>query len=165
MRRCATAATSTPVFREPSSEAGGQERESAHEHENRADSREPAAEPHLYEGADWDFRDARRSTRPARNSRSGELGLDVFTNQIEVISAEQMLDALFPDRDAALLQALVLRARHFATQGHPYRKGMRGLAYEIRHQFGTRASPMLMGARIRADDAGRSSSRIAAFGH
>ena len=31
--------------------------------------------------------------RRARRSRVGELGLDVYPNQIEIITAEQMLDA------------------------------------------------------------------------
>ena len=47
----------------------------------------------LFEGADWDFALLHASTRRCGEIALDDLGLDVFPNQIEVISAEQMLDA------------------------------------------------------------------------
>ena len=48
---------------------------------------------YLFEGADWDFSKCSVSTMPARRLPRSELGLDIYPNQIEVITAEQMLDA------------------------------------------------------------------------
>ena len=39
----------------------------------------------------------------------GELGLVIYPNEIEVITAEQMLDAYSVDRHAVDVQALVVR--------------------------------------------------------
>ena len=47
----------------------------------------------LFEGADWDFRTLQRIHDACEEIASNELGLDVYPNQIEVITAEQMLDA------------------------------------------------------------------------
>ena len=59
-----------------------------------------------------------------------ELGLDVYPNQIEVISAEQMLDAY-----ASIGMPLFYRhwsfGKHFAREEALYRAGLQGLAYEI----------------------------------
>jgi spore cortex formation protein SpoVR/YcgB (stage V sporulation) len=47
----------------------------------------------LYEGADWDFGTLQRAHDACEEIAQTELKLDVFPNQIEVISAEEMLDA------------------------------------------------------------------------
>jgi stage V sporulation protein R len=47
----------------------------------------------LFEGADWDFRTLQRIHDACEAIARSELGLDVYPNQIEVITAEQMLDA------------------------------------------------------------------------
>ena len=47
----------------------------------------------LFEGSDWNFETMRASMTRSRRSRVGELGLDVYPNQVEIISSEQMLDA------------------------------------------------------------------------
>src|SRR5262245_29994152 len=47
----------------------------------------------LFEGADWSFDTLRRIHDACEEIALGELGLDVYSNQIEVITAEQMLDA------------------------------------------------------------------------
>src|SRR3712207_8911223 len=52
----------------------------------------PAPEP-LYTGAEWDFQTLRRIHDACEEIALGEMGLSVYPNRIEVISAEQMLDA------------------------------------------------------------------------
>jgi hypothetical protein len=47
----------------------------------------------LYRGADWDFSILQRVHDACEEIALAELGLDVYPNQIEVITAEQMLDA------------------------------------------------------------------------
>jgi stage V sporulation protein R len=47
----------------------------------------------LFDGADWDFATLQRIHDACEEIAIGELGLDVYPNQIEVITAEQMLDA------------------------------------------------------------------------
>ena len=62
--------------------------------------------------------------------RAGELGLDVYPNQIEVINAEQMLDAY-----SSIAMPIFYKhwsfGKHFARNEAMYRAGMQGLAYEI----------------------------------
>ena len=48
---------------------------------------------HLFEGADWTFPTMQRVYDAVQDIALEDLGLSVFPNQIEVISAEQMLDA------------------------------------------------------------------------
>jgi stage V sporulation protein R len=59
-----------------------------------------------------------------------ELGLDVYPNQIEVITAEQMLDA-YSSVGMPLFYKHWSFGKHFAHQEAFYRKGLMGLAYEI----------------------------------
>ncbi len=90
----------------------------------------PPQKPRLYEGADWDFETLRRINEACEEIAIGELGLDVYTNQIEVITAEQMLDA-YSSIGMPLFYKHWCFGKHFATHEASYRKGMRGLAYEI----------------------------------
>ncbi len=60
----------------------------------------------------------------------GELGLDVYPNQIEVISTEQMLDA-YSSIGMPLFYKHWSFGKHFARNEALYRAGMQGLAYEI----------------------------------
>ena len=62
-----------------------------------------------FQGADWDFPTLQRIHDACEEIAQSELGLDVYPNQIEVITAEQMLDAYSLGRHAAVLQALVVR--------------------------------------------------------
>ncbi len=52
-----------------------------------------AASGLLYDRADWDFETIRRIYDAVEHIAIGELGLNLYSNQIEVITAEQMLDA------------------------------------------------------------------------
>jgi spore cortex formation protein SpoVR/YcgB (stage V sporulation) len=83
----------------------------------------------LYQGTDWNFETIDR-IYDAVAKHGGALGLDTYPNQIEVITAEQMLDAY-----AAVGMPLFYRhwsfGKTFARHEQLYRKGFQGLAYEI----------------------------------
>src|SRR5918997_5081070 len=84
----------------------------------------------LFDGADWNFRTLQRICDACEEVARDELGLDVYPNQIEVITAEQMLDA-YCSVGMPLFYKHWSFGKHFAFQEASYRKGMRGLAYEI----------------------------------
>src|ERR1700753_2278547 len=84
----------------------------------------------LFEGADWDFATLQRIHDACEQIALKELGLDVYPNQIEVITAEQMLDA-YSSVGMPLFYKHWSFGKHFAHQEAFYRKGLMGLAYEI----------------------------------
>jgi spore cortex formation protein SpoVR/YcgB (stage V sporulation) len=87
------------------------------------------AEP-LFQGADWDFLTLQRIHDACERIARSELGLDVYPNQIEVITAEQMLDA-YSSVGMPLFYKHWSFGKHFAFHEASYRKGLMGLAYEI----------------------------------
>lgn len=84
----------------------------------------------LYSGSEWDFQLLSRVHDAIEQIALGELGLDVYRNQIEVITTEQMLDAY-----AAVGMPLMYRhwsfGKRFAHEELLYRKGAQSLAYEL----------------------------------
>jgi spore cortex formation protein SpoVR/YcgB (stage V sporulation) len=84
----------------------------------------------LYSGRDWDFDLIRRVHDACAEVGIGEMGLDPFPNQVEVITTEQMLDAY-----ASIGMPLFYRhwsfGKEFSRNEALYRKGYQGLAYEI----------------------------------
>ena len=84
----------------------------------------------LFTGADWDFSTLQRIHDSCDGIARSELGLDVYPNQIEVITAEQMLDA-YSSVGMPLFYKHWSFGKHFAHHEAFYRKGLRGLAYEI----------------------------------
>ena len=84
----------------------------------------------LYAGADWDFSAVDRVYDAVRDIAVGELGLDTYPNQIEVITTEQMLDA-YASIGMPLMYHHWSFGKHFAFHESQYRRGLRGLAYEI----------------------------------
>ena len=84
----------------------------------------------LYDGADWDFPTLQRIHDACEEIARGELGLVVYPNQIEVITAEQMLDA-YSSVGMPLYYKHWSFGKQFAHQEAFYRKGLMGLAYEI----------------------------------
>src|SRR5271165_31192 len=84
----------------------------------------------LFEGADWEFSTIERVHEAVERIALGELGLSVYPNQIEVISAEQMLDA-YSSVGMPLFYKHWSFGKHFARNEAMYRAGMQGLAYEI----------------------------------
>jgi stage V sporulation protein R len=89
-----------------------------------------AAAPPLFEGAEWDFDLLKRVYGAVEQIGVEEMGLDIYPNQIEVITAEQMLDAY-----ASIGMPLMYRhwsfGKHFAQEQMTYRRGLRSLAYEL----------------------------------
>jgi stage V sporulation protein R len=84
----------------------------------------------LFEGADWDFSALQRIHDACEEIARSELRLDTYPNQIEVITAEQMLDA-YSSVGMPLFYKHWSFGKHFAHQETFYRKGLIGLAYEI----------------------------------
>ncbi len=89
-----------------------------------------ATRERLFEGADWDFQTLQRIHDACEEIARSELGLDTYPNQIEVITAEQMLDA-YSSVGMPLFYKHWSFGKHFAHQEASYRKGLMGLAYEI----------------------------------
>ena len=84
----------------------------------------------LYRGADWDFATLQRIHDACETIAETNLGLNVYTNQIEVITSEQMLDA-YSSIGMPLFYKHWSFGKQFAHQETLYRKGLKGLAYEI----------------------------------
>lgn len=84
----------------------------------------------LYDGAEWDFATIQRVYDACGAIALGEYGLDIYPNQIEVITAEQMLDAY-----ASIGMPLSYKhwsfGKRYAREETLYRKGARALAYEL----------------------------------
>jgi stage V sporulation protein R len=89
-----------------------------------------ATSERLFEGADWDFQTLQRIHDACEEIARSELGLDTYPNQIEVITAEQMLDA-YSSVGMPLFYKHWSFGKQFAHQEAFYRKGLMGLAYEI----------------------------------
>jgi stage V sporulation protein R len=84
----------------------------------------------LFEGAEWDFATLQHIHDACEEIARSELGLDIYPNQIEVITAEQMLDA-YSSAGMPLFYKHWSFGKHFAHHEAFYRKGLMGLAYEI----------------------------------
>jgi len=84
----------------------------------------------LFEGAEWDFDKIRRAHDAIEEIATKELGLDVYPNQIEVITSEQMLDA-YASVGLPLMYRHWSFGKRFAREDALYRHGLQGLAYEI----------------------------------
>lgn len=84
----------------------------------------------LFESADWEFSTLQRCHDAIEEIAVKELGLNVYPNQIEVISTEQMLDA-YSSIGMPLFYKHWSFGKHFARNEALYRAGMQGLAYEI----------------------------------
>lgn len=84
----------------------------------------------LFTGSDWDFALINRIYETIEPIALKEMKLDVYPNQIEVISAEQMLDA-YSSIGMPLFYKHWSFGKQFVTNEMLYRKGLRGLAYEL----------------------------------
>ncbi len=81
-------------------------------------------------GAEWTFELIERYDQAIREIALGEFGLDCYANQIEIIASEQMLDA-YASGGLPISYPHWSFGKEFIRNEHSYRKGMRGLAYEI----------------------------------
>ena len=84
----------------------------------------------LFEGAEWNFDTMQRAHDAVERIALDDLGLSVFPNQIEVISAEQMLDA-YCSVGMPLMYSHWSFGKRFVRDEALYRKGYQALAYEI----------------------------------
>ena len=84
----------------------------------------------LFDGAEWDFETLQRTYEAIEAVALEDLGLDVFPNQIEIISSEQMLDA-YCSVGMPLMYEHWSFGKRFIHDEERYRKGYQGLAYEI----------------------------------
>ncbi len=84
----------------------------------------------LARGAEWDFDTLRRMHDACHDIAVQDLGLSMYPTRIEVISAEQMLDAYAANGMPVLYRHWSFGKR-FARHETLYRKGFQGLAYEI----------------------------------
>src|SRR6185369_1364336 len=84
----------------------------------------------LFEGGDWNFDLLRRIFDAVEGIALQDLKLDTYPNQIEVITAEQMLDA-YSSIGMPLFYKHWSFGKQFARNEALYRAGMQGLAYEI----------------------------------
>ncbi len=81
-------------------------------------------------GTEWDFDALRESYDRISAVALDELKLNVYPNQVEVITTEQMLD-VYSSIGMPLMYKHWSFGKHFARDELLYRRGLRGLAYEI----------------------------------
>ncbi len=84
----------------------------------------------LFHGSDWNFATISRAYDAIETIALNEMGLDVYPNQLEIISSEQMLDA-YSSVGMPLMYQHWSFGKRFVYEESSYRKGHRGLAYEI----------------------------------
>ena len=84
----------------------------------------------LFDGAEWSFELIREVDAVMNDMAVNELGLNVYPNQIEVITAEQMLDA-YTSIGMPLMYRHWSFGKRFAHDEAYYKRGMRSLAYEL----------------------------------
>ena len=84
----------------------------------------------LFTEPEWSFVALDRAYRAIEEIAVGELGLDVYPNQIEIISSEQMLDA-YSSLGMPLMYHHWSFGKLFVREEQLYRGGHSGLAYEI----------------------------------
>ena len=84
----------------------------------------------LFEDSEWDFDLLKRIYEEVEVIGVGEMELDIYPNQIELITSEQMLDAY-----ASVGMPLMYRhwsfGKQFVREANSYQKGMSSLAYEL----------------------------------
>jgi spore cortex formation protein SpoVR/YcgB (stage V sporulation) len=84
----------------------------------------------LFEDSEWNFETMQRTYDAILEIAVEDLGLDLYPNQIEIISAEQMLDA-YASNGMPLMYRHWSFGKRFVREDALYRKGYMGLAYEI----------------------------------
>src|SRR5258706_9757196 len=84
----------------------------------------------LFTQSEWTFASLDRILKAVEEIAVGELGLDVYPNQIEIISTEQMLDA-YSAMGMPLMYYHWSFGKLFAREEGLYRAAHIGLAYEM----------------------------------
>jgi len=84
----------------------------------------------LFDGPEWTFELLEKARDAIEDIALNDLGLEVYPNQIEIISSEQMLDA-YSCAGLPLMYQHWSFGKHFVRDDTLYRTGRQGLAYEI----------------------------------
>ena len=84
----------------------------------------------LFDGPEWTFELLGKARDEIEDIALNDLGLNVYPNQIEIISSEQMLDA-YSCVGLPLMYQHWSFGKHFVRDETLYRTGRQGLAYEI----------------------------------
>jgi Uncharacterized conserved protein len=84
----------------------------------------------LFDEAEWDFATLDRTYKAIEEIALNDLKLDVYPNQVEIISSEQMLDA-YSSLGMPLMYNHWSFGKLFAREDTMYRAGYSALAYEI----------------------------------
>ncbi len=84
----------------------------------------------LFTGAEWDFAQLKNVFSAIEDVAVGDLKLDTYPNQIEIIASEQMLDA-YSAHGMPLMYHHWSFGKIFAREETMYQKGWQALAYEI----------------------------------
>ena len=84
----------------------------------------------LFENASWDFDTLKRIGEACDEIAVEELRLDMFPNQIEIISSEQMLEA-YTSIGMPVMYSHWSFGKHYLREAENYRRGKSGLAYEL----------------------------------
>lgn len=85
---------------------------------------------YLFDGSDWTFETLARTYAAIEEVALNDLELDLYPNQIDIISSEQMLDT-YSSIGMPLMYQHWSFGKQFAREEQLYRKGHMGLAYEI----------------------------------
>jgi stage V sporulation protein R len=89
----------------------------------------PQAEP-IWTSAEWSPELLDRVYAACEKIGVGEMGLDLYPNQLEIITSEQMLDA-YASVGMPVFYNHWSFGKHFSAHWDSYKKGIRGLAYEL----------------------------------
>lgn len=84
----------------------------------------------LYEGSEWDFDTLHNTWEAIDNIGKKELGFDYYPAQIEIITAEQMLDN-YSNHAMPIMYNHWTFGKSFIQNEKEYRQGKTGLAYEV----------------------------------
>ena len=84
----------------------------------------------LFDNGEWTFETLKATFEAIEEIAIGEMGLDTYPNQIELISSEQMLDA-YSSIGMPIFYHHWSFGKRFARDEAIYRKGYSSLAYEI----------------------------------
>jgi spore cortex formation protein SpoVR/YcgB (stage V sporulation) len=84
----------------------------------------------LWKDNDWNFAKIKVAEQAIREIAIEELKLNTYPNQIEIIGSDQMLEA-YASNGLPMMYNHWSFGKHFIQQQYSYRKGYKGLAYEI----------------------------------
>lgn len=85
---------------------------------------------YLWNGPNWTFSLLKNTYEEIEKIGVREMGMNIYPNQIEIITSEQMLDA-YSSVGMPVMYNHWSFGKSFSRDKHHYDKGMQGLAYEI----------------------------------